>query len=288
MQKNVFLTGATGYIGGAIADALRAGGYAVIGLARSDQAARSLTAKGITPVAGDLNTPANLAKAASESDGVIHAGTTNDGRIDQAAVEAMLHTLRGSNKPFVYTSGIWVLGDTGGKVADESWPVNPAALVAWRPAMEQSVIAATGTGVRTVVIRPGIVYGRGGGIPAEFVRSGKEPGVVRYVGNGENRWPVVHADDLADLYLRAFAEARAGELFHAADGSAFRVREIAEAAGGKAESWPLEDARKTLGAYADALVLDQMVSSEKAKRTLGWQPKAISIVEELRRESSAA
>ncbi|HLK19837.1 MAG TPA: SDR family oxidoreductase [Bryobacteraceae bacterium] len=288
MQKNVFLTGATGYIGGAIADALRAGGYAVIGLARSDQAARSLTAKGITPVAGDLNTPANLAKAASESDGVIHAGTTNDGRIDQAAVEAMLHTLRGSNKPFVYTSGIWVLGDTGGKVADESWPLNPAALVAWRPAMEQSVIAATGTGVRTVVIRPGIVYGRGGGIPAEFVRSGKESGVVRYVGNGENRWPVVHADDLADLYLRAFAEARAGELFHAADGSAFRVREIAEAAGGKAASWPLEDARKTLGAYADALVLDQMVSSEKAKRTLGWQPKAISIVEELRRESSAA
>src|SRR5579871_285193 len=288
MQKNVFLTGATGYIGGAIADALRAGGYAVIGLARSDQAARSLTAKGITPVAGDLNTPANLAKAASESDGVIHAGTTNDGRIDQAAVEAMLHTLRGSNKPFVYTSGIWVLGDTGGKVADESWPLNPAALVAWRPAMEQSVIAATGTGVRTVVIRPGIVYGRGGGIPAEFVRSGKESGVVRYVGNGENRWPVVHADDLADLYVRAFAEARAGELFHAADGSAFRVREIAEAAGGQAESWPLEDARKTLGAYADALVLDQMVSSEKAKRTLGWQPKAISIVEELRRESSAA
>lgn len=288
MQKNVFLTGATGYIGSAIVDALLAGGYGVRGLARSDQAARSLTAKGITVVAGDLNTPANLAKAASESDGVIHAGTTNDGRIDRAAVEAMLNALRGSNKLFVYTSGIWVLGDTAGKIADESWPVNPAALVAWRPAMEQSVIAAAGTGLRTVVIRPGIVYGRGGGIPGEFVKSGRESGVVRYVGTGENRWPVVHADDLADLYVRAFAQASAGELFHAADGSAFPVREIAEAAGRKAESWPIDDARKTLGAYADALVLDQLVSSEKAKRTLGWEPKAISIVEELRREASGA
>jgi nucleoside-diphosphate-sugar epimerase len=267
MQLNVFLTGATGYIGGAIADALLGAGHSVSGLARSDQAARTLTAKGIAPVAGDLNKPESLAKAAGASDGVIHAGTTNDGRIDQAAVQAMLDALRGSGKPFVYTSGIWVLGDTGGKVADESWPLNPAALVAWRPAMEQLVIAAARTGVRSVVIRPGVVYGRGGGIPADFVKS------ARYVGTGENRWPLVHADDLADLYVRAFLDAPAGSLFHATDGSAYRVREIAQAANANAQSWPLEDARKTLGAYADALVLDQLVSSEKAKRTLEWQPQ---------------
>jgi nucleoside-diphosphate-sugar epimerase len=267
MQLNVSLTGATGYIGGAIADALLAAGHSVAGLARSDQAARTLAAKGITPIAGDLNTPASVAKVASDSDGVIHAGTTNDGRIDQAAVQAMLDPLRGSGKPFLYTSGIWVLGDTGGKVADESWPPNPAALVAWRPAMEQLVIAAASTGVRSVVIRPGVVYGRGGGIPADFAKS------ARYVGTGENRWPLVHADDLADLYVRALVNAPAGSLFHATDGSAHRVHEIALAANSNAESWPLEEARKTLGPYADALVLDQLVSSEKAKRTLEWQPQ---------------
>ena len=288
MQLKVFLTGATGYIGGAIADALLAAGHSVFGLARSDQAARTLAAKGIAPIAGDLNTPASLAKAASDSDGVIHAGTTNDGRIDQAAVQAMLGALRVSNKPFLYTSGIWVLGDTGGKVADESWPPNPAALVAWRPAMEQVVIAAASTGVRSVVIRPGVVYGRGGGIPADFVRSARESGMVRYLGTGENRWPVVHADDLADLYVRAFVNAPAGALFHATDGSAYRVREIAQAASDNTQSWPLEDARKTLDPYADALVLDQLISSDKAKRTLGWQPRAISILEDLRRGSYAS
>ena len=288
MQLKVFLTGATGYIGGAIADALRAAGHTVSGLARSDQAARTLTAKGITPIAGDLNTPASLAKAASDSDGVIHTGTTNDGRIDQAAVHAMLDALRGSGKPFVYTSGIWVLGDTGGKVADESWPINPLPMVAWRPAVEQLVLEAAGTGIRSVVIRPGVVYGRGGGIPADFAKSARESGMVRYVGTGENRWPIIHADDLADLYVRAFLQAPAGAVFHATDGSAYRVREIAQAASANTQSWPLEDARKTLGGYADALVLDQLLSSEKAKRTLGWQPHAVSILEDLRHGSYAS
>jgi nucleoside-diphosphate-sugar epimerase len=279
MQLKVFLTGATGYIGGAVADVLIAGGYSVVGLARSDEAARKLTAKGITPFQGDLNSPANLGEAAVKSDGVIHAGTTNDGRIDHEAVRGMLDALRDSSKPFLYTSGIWVLGDTGGKIGDETWPPNPAALVAWRPGVEQMVLAAARTGVRSVVIRPGVVYGRGGGIPADFAKSARETGAARYVGTGENHWPLVHVEDLADLYLRAFQRAASGTLFHATDGSARRVREIAEAssfdvgAEGRTESWPLEEARKTLGAFADALVLDQLVSSEKARGTLGWQPR---------------
>jgi nucleoside-diphosphate-sugar epimerase len=271
MQLNVFLTGATGYIGGAVADALLAEGHSVVGLARSDEAARRLTAKGIIPFHGDLNSPANLAKAAMESDGVIHAGTTNDGRIDQEAVRAMLDALRASGKPFLYTSGIWVLGETGGKVADETWPVNPAALVAWRPGVEQLVLAAARTGVRSIVIRPGIVYGRGGGIAADFVKFARETGAARYVGTGDNHWPLIHVEDLADLYCCALENATPGTLIHATDGSAYRVREIAEAAsfgagaGGRTESWPLEEARQALGAYADALVLDQLVGSAWCK-----------------------
>ncbi len=288
MQLKIFLTGATGYIGGAVADALLAAGHSVSGLARSDEAARRLSTRGIVPTSGDLNAPASLSKAAVESDGVIHAGTTNDGRIDQEAVRVMLDALRDSGKPLVYTSGIWVLGDTGGKIADETWPVNPAALVAWRPGVEQMVLDAAGKGVRSIVIRPGVVYGHGGGIPADFVKSARESGAARYVGTGENRWPLVHVDDLADLYVRAFEHAAPGTLLLATDGSGFRVREIAEAASlgagaeGRTESWPLEEARKTLGAYADALVLDQLVSSEKARSMLGWRIRSTSLLEELR------
>ncbi len=284
MQLEIFLTGATGYIGSAVADALLAAGHSVVGLARSDEAARRLTSKrpsskGITPFQGDLNSPANLREAAVKSDGVIHAGTTNEGPIDQEAVRVMLDALRDSGKPLLYTSGIWVLGDTGGKIADETWPTNPAALVAWRPGVEQMVLRAARTGVRSVVFRPGVVYGRGGGILADFARSARETGAARYVGSGENHWPLVHVEDLADLYVRAFQQAGSGTLFHATDGSACRVREIAEAAssgagaGGRTESWPLEEARKTLGVFADALVLDQLVSSEKARTKLGWQPR---------------
>jgi nucleoside-diphosphate-sugar epimerase len=254
-------------------------------LARSQEAARRLRAKAITPFDGDLNSPADLAKASAQSDGVIHAGTTNDGAIDQAAVRVMLDALRESGKPLLYTSGIWVLGDTGGRIADETWPVNPVALVAWRPEVEQMVLAARG--VRSIVIRPGVVYGRGGGIAADFVKSARETGAARYVGTGENHWPLVHVDDLASLYLLALLGAPSGALFHATDGSSYRVGEIAQAASARTESWPLEEARKTLGGYADALVLDQLVSSEKARTTLGWTAGGISVIEDLRNGSYA-
>jgi nucleoside-diphosphate-sugar epimerase len=293
MQLNVFLTGATGYIGGAVADALLRAGHSVVGLARSDEAAGRLSAKEITPFHGDLNSPASLARAAAESDAVIHTGTTNDGNIDQAAVRAMLDALRDSGKPFIYTSGIWVLGDTGGSIADETWPLNPAALVAWRPAAEQMVLSSAAAGVRSIVIRPGVVYGRGGGIPAEFVRSARETGAARYIGTGENRWPMVHVEDLAELYVLALQRAPSGTIFHATDGSSYRVREIAEAASfgagadGRIQSWPLDEARKTLGAYADALVLDQLVTSENAKSTLSWKLWTVSVIEDLRRKPVA-
>jgi nucleoside-diphosphate-sugar epimerase len=285
---NIFLTGATGYIGSAVADALMTAGHSVTGLARSDEAAGKLRLKGVTPHRGDLTSPAGLIGAVNALDGVIHAGYANDGRVDQAAAQAMLDALQGSGKPFVYTSGVWVLGNTGSQIADESAPLNPASPVTWRPAVERMVLDSAQRGVRPIVIRPAVVYGRGGGIPADLVNSARDNGAARYVGTGENRWALIDVDDLADLYLRAFEHAPAGTLLHAADASAHRVKEIAEAASaavgrdGVTESWPLEDARKTLGAYADGLVLDQRVSSAKAIAMLGWRPRARGVLDDLR------
>lgn len=287
----VFLTGATGYIGGAVAEALLKAGQAVIGLARSDEAAGQLHLKGIGTHRGDLTSPASLISAASAADATIHTGTTNDGSVDRQAVEAMLQAVAGSGKPFIYTSGVWVLGDTCGKVADETWPARPAALVAWRPALEHLVLETAQRGVRAIVIRPAVVYGRASGIPADFVKSARETGAARYVGTGANRWPAIQVEDLASLYALAMEKAPGGTLLHAADGSAHRVKEIAKAAsigagaGGRTESWPLEEARKTLGAYADALALDQQVSAAKARTMLSWKPRAASILEDLRHGS---
>jgi nucleoside-diphosphate-sugar epimerase len=219
---------------------------------------------------------------------VIHTGTTNDGEKDLAAVIAMLEALKGTGKVFIYTSGVWVLGNTGDTIADESTPVNPVAKAAWRPGVEQAVLSTAKDGVRAVVIRPAVVYGRGGGIPGELVQFAKQAGAARYVGDGANRWPFVHVEDLADLYVRAAQHAKAGTLLYACDGPSVRLREVAEAASfaagaaGRVLAWPIEEARGTLGGYADALALDQQVSGERAKTTLGWTPHGLPVLDELR------
>jgi nucleoside-diphosphate-sugar epimerase len=281
----VFVTGATGYVGTSVVEALRAAGHAVVGLARSGDSAARLEAAGCTALRGTLADVDALARGAREADAVIHLAATggaDQAAVDEAAVRALLVALSGSGKPFLYTSGIWVLGPTGDGVADEDAPANAAAIVAWRPAVERAVVDAAARGVRSVVIRPAVVYGRGGGTPGGLVAGGHRKGVVRYVGDGRQRWPFVHVDDLADLYVRAL-DAPAGTVLNAA-GPSLPVREVAEAAaratGARAEAWPLDDARARLGPYADALALDQQVSSERA-RALGWRPSRPSVLEEL-------
>jgi nucleoside-diphosphate-sugar epimerase len=286
----VLLTGATGYIGSAVADALKHAGHEVVGLARSDAAAGRLEARGIRAHRGDLQDAESIAQAALEADAVIHAASTNGPdmpRTDRAAVEAILGALEGTDKPFIYTSGVWVNGNTGESIADEESALDPVPLVAWRPAIEQSVLDGASRHVRSIVIRPAMVYGRGGGMIGDFVNAAREKGVVQFVGTGENRWSLVHVDDLADLYVRALEKAPAGTLLLAASGPAVRVQEIAEAAGrtagagNRAQAWPVEEARGVIGPVADALVLDQQVSGEKARKLLGWMPTAPSLLEDL-------
>jgi nucleoside-diphosphate-sugar epimerase len=222
---------------------------------------------------------------------VVHtalAAATDAGEVDRAAVEAIVAALSQFNRPFIYTSGCWVVGNTGDKVADEDTPVAPTPLVAWRPANERLVLDAARHGVQGIVLRPAMVYGRGGGLVTGFVQSAREHGAARVIGNGENRWTFVHLDDLADLYVRAL-QAAAGTLLFAAHGAAVRVREVAEAASraagaeGKVETVPIEEARKTMGSFADALALDQQISGERAQRVLGWRPEGRSVLEELGR-----
>jgi nucleoside-diphosphate-sugar epimerase len=287
----VFLTGATGYIGSAVADALRGAGHDVTGLARGDAAAARLTAMGVQPVRGDFADPASLVAHARAADAVISAASTNDAATDTAAITAMLDDLRGSGKPFVFTSGIWAYGDTAGRVVSETGSATPAAYVAWRSAVEREVLRAAGDGVRSVVIQPAVVYGRGGGLPARFVRSARKDGAAKFVGNGENRWALVHVEDLAELYVRALERAPAGTLLIAVAGPSVRVADIARAAsegagaGGKVTAWPLAEARQVLGAYADALALDQQASSRRAEELLGWKPFRPGILDDMRHGS---
>lgn len=283
----VFVTGATGYIGRAVVRALCAAGYEVHGLARSPLAEAKLRADGGEVVRGSLTDLVVLARAARAADAVIHLGATGNAdqaEADTAAVSAMLNVIEGTGKRFVYTSGIWVLGNTGDRVADEEAPLDPTPLVAWRAQVEGMMRDAAAWGLRPVIVRPAVVYGRGGGTLGTFAASARKKGVVRYVGDGTQRWPFVHVDDLADLYVLAL-EAASGTVLNAAAGPSLAVREVAEAAaeanGAEAHAWPLKAARERLGPYADALALDQQVSAARAL-AYGWKPSRPSVLDELR------
>lgn len=287
---NVFLTGAPGYIGGAIADALLSAGHGVLGLAHSDKSAKVLQERSMSPLRGDLRDPASIIQGARQSDAVIHAATTNSSDMaeaDIAAVEAILTALEGTRRPFIYTSGCWVLGNSGDIIADEESPTDPPAIVAWRPALERRILAAAEHGVHSIVLRPANVYGRAGGIPAMLINLARQHGAARYIGTGENHCPMVQVDDLADAYVRALTQAPAGTLVNVPGGPAVRFKEIAQAisqaAGldGRTESWSLEAARQSLGPLADALALDLQVSKARAEHLLGWAPHAPSILDDL-------
>ena len=292
----VFLTGATGYIGSAVAQALQKVGHKVSGIARTAEKAKQLEARGVRASLGDILNPDAVAALAHAADAVIHTANTNDAtsaQTDAAVVRAMLKSLACTGKPFVYTSGVWVLGSTGSNVADENTPVNPTPLVAHRPAIEQEVLGYKSQNVRTIVIRPAVVYGRGGGMTAMLTGSARKTGAAQFVGDGQSRWAYVDVDDLAQLYVLALEKAPAGSLYNAAHGPSHRIGVVAEAASttagakGKTQAIPVEEARKTMGPFADALVLDQQISSEKAKKELGWSPRAVSVLDDLKSGSYA-
>lgn len=293
---NVFVTGATGYIGSVVAEALQASGHQVIGLARSEYAVNKLESHNIQAFRGDLHNPGSIAEAVQQVDAVIHAASTNDAEIpqtEQRTVEAILDVLSGTGKSFIYTTGIWLLGNTGDQVATEDSPLDPTPLIAWRSELESLVLEARDRNIRTIVIRPALVYGRGGGVVAMMVQAGRQFGVVQYVGTGENYWTLVHVDDLARCYVAALETAESGSIFIAADDQRMRLRDIAQfvsqAAGipGQVQSWQLDEARAAMGVFADALALDQQASGAKARQTLNWQPQAPSLVDELTGDSYA-
>ena len=287
---NVLLTSATGHIGGAVARALRANGHPVVALARSAATAQRLEAAGIRPYRGDLADGESLRQAAAQVDAVIHTAATNDAAmatVDRQAVETLLAALVGTQKPLIYTSGIWVMGDTGATVADETFPLNPPALVAWRPGVEALVLAAAEQGVRSLVIRPALVYGYGGGLLAMLTQAGQSQGAVPVIGAGNHAWSFVHVDDLAALYVLAMEQAPAGTVLIGASGESVSMEQVALAAaeavgvGQRLQRLTLAEARQTWGDLADALALDQRVSGNRARHLLNWVPIAPSVLTEL-------
>ncbi len=274
----VFLTGGSGYIGSAVALALKKAGHDVLALVRSEAKGEALKKAGGKLAVGELGNPAGYAGAAWGRAAFVHLAqdySPNGVELDRKTLASAKDLLRGQvGATFIYTSGCWVHGSNEG-VMDESTPLKPARMVAWRPAHEQLAREMAKDGIRSVVVRPALVYGGAkGGIPAMFFGTALKHGAAQTVGEGANHWPLVHVDDLAELYVRLVERAPAGSVYHANDASQLSQREIAEAASRAAgKDGKVEALKPDGGPYHEALMLDQRISSEKARNDLDWRPR---------------
>ncbi|WP_068470427.1 NAD-dependent epimerase/dehydratase family protein [Candidatus Protochlamydia phocaeensis] len=277
----VFVTGASGYIGNAVAKAFRNKGHHVFGMVRSEKDAHLLSLDEIWPVIGDLDKLESYQKALEECEVAVHCafdweekGVERDAKL----IDNVLATFSKSSLPhaFLYTSGIWIYGSRGNQVVDESTPVNPIEIAKWRPIHEEKVLKAAAANFKTVILRPGCVYGNVGGL-TNLIFTSTQNGMIKMIGEGRNRWPMVHVQDLALAYVAAAEKEANGLILNVANDTSVTVKELAEAVArsagieGKIKSLTPEEAHQQFGDMVQGLSIDLQVSNSRVKRLLGWQ-----------------
>jgi nucleoside-diphosphate-sugar epimerase len=287
----VFLTGASGYIGGSIAHHLVEHGHAVRGLVRGAAKAAGLEQLGITPVLGELDDGVLLAQEAARAEAVVSAASSDH----RASLEALIDGLAGSGKPLLHTSGSSVIADdaqgmyASDRIFDESMPLTVLPAKLPRERIDSLVIAAAARGVRSAVLCNSMIYGTGCGLHAEsaqiptLVREARRSGAVHLVGPGLNRWSNVHIADVAALYRLALDRAPAGSFYFVENGEA-SWREIGEALAarlgmGAVAAWSVDEASRILGsAHARySFGSNSRVRAVRARRELEWAPQHDSV-----------
>jgi nucleoside-diphosphate-sugar epimerase len=284
----IFVTGATGFVGSAIVPELIGAGHQVLGLARSEAAAASLTAAGADVQRGSLDDLDSLRKGAGAADAVIHAGFIHDfanyaasAETDKRAIETIGAVLAGSDRPLIVTSGTALTAP--GSVATE----NDSANSTFPRKSEEAAASAAAGGARVSVLRlPPSVHGAGDhGFIQLLIRLAREKGVSAYVGEGLNRWPAVHRLDAARIYRLALEKSTMAPRYHAIADKGVPFREIAQVIGRRLNipvvSKSPEEASDHFGWFAHFAGLDCPASSAQTQEQLGWRPTQASLIPDI-------
>jgi nucleoside-diphosphate-sugar epimerase len=288
----VFVTGATGFIGSAIVEELINAGHQVLGLARSDAAAKSLIAAGADVHRGSLEDLESLRSGAAAADGVIHTAFIHDfsnygpaAEADRRAIETLGSALVGSDRPLIVTSGT-LLAQRQGPLATEEDAHNPNS----PRKSEEAAFALAARGVRTSVLRlPPSVHGNGDhGFVPQLISIAREKGVSAFIGDGLNRWPAVHRLDAAHLYRLVLEKGIVGATYHGVADEGVPTREIAEAIGRGLNVPVVSKSQETAADHFDWIArffgIDSPASSAQTQERLGWRPVQPGIIADLNSE----
>ena len=284
----VFLTGATGFVGSAVAQELISAGHRVLGLARSNAAAASLSAAGVRPYEGSLEDLESLRRGATSADAVVHTAFIHDfnnygpaAEADRRAIETLGAALEGSNKRLIVTSGT-LIAQSQGRLATEKDEPN---LNSPRKS-EEAALELAARGVRVSVVRlPPSVHGEGDhGFVPELISIAHEKGQSAYVGDGLNRWPAVHRLDAARLYRLVLEKGSAGR-YHGVADEGVPARDIAGVIG-RALNLPVvtkskEEAASHFGWIGRFFGMNGPASSVKTQEQLGWRPTQPALIPDL-------
>lgn len=288
----VFVTGATGYIGSAIVEKLITRGHSVLGLARSVTAASKLTAIGVDVLRGDLNSRDCLTEGARLCDGIVHTAFNHDFSSfaqncedDRNVINTLGQAVLDSERPLIVASGTAILKQ--GIIALEKHSGLSSQAIP-RIATEDAANSMTDSGANVSIVRlPPTVHGNGDkGFVTLYSQLSKEIEKCVYVGQGENVWPAVHKLDAAELFCLALENSTKGSTYHAVAEEGIAFKTIAETVGNKLSlpvtSVDATNSKDHLSWFNDFAVLDNPASSIFTREKLGWAPKEIGLIEDIK------
>ena len=286
----VFVTGGTGTIGSPVVVELLENGHDVLALARSDSSAQALKRAGAEVLRGALGDLEVLQAGVAQADGVIslafspnyHSaeGLADAIAEESAALAALGEALVGNDRPIVTVSGTpWVMGRT----ATEADPLPLEGPVAGRARSVNALMALASRGVRATAVRmPRTVHNQGkGGFAGLLVDEARRSGMAGYPGDGNQRWPAVHALDAARLFRLALESASAGTAWHAVADEGDAVHDIAAVIGRRLSLAVKAVPQETFGPFGPIFAMDQPASSAHTREVLGWKPTYPSLLEDL-------